>query len=115
MAFSDDLIRAVVNTGRFTDARAEKYLGDVLIKRRDKIGRAYLAGINPVVNPRLDASGSLAFENAAIVRQRVVAVGCIPRQLVELRQHDRRDTAARRDAQRDDHHDRAYGLAVRRR
>jgi hypothetical protein len=39
MAFSDDLIRALVKTGQFSDPRAEAYLGDVLIKRRDKIGR----------------------------------------------------------------------------
>jgi hypothetical protein len=66
MAFSDDQIRALVKTGQFTDAAAEQYLGDVLIKRRDKIGRAYLTAINPVVHPRLDANGSLTFENAAV-------------------------------------------------
>ena len=36
-AFTDDLIRAAVHTGEFSDPAAEKYLGDVLIKRRDKI------------------------------------------------------------------------------
>ena len=66
MAFSDDLIRAVVKTGEFSDPAAEKYLGDVLIQRRDKIGRAYLAKINPVVDPTLDASGVLSFGNAAV-------------------------------------------------
>jgi hypothetical protein len=66
MAFSDDLIRAAVHTGQFTDAVAERYLADVLIKRRDAIGRTYLTAINPVVNLRLDAAGSLAFENAAV-------------------------------------------------
>jgi hypothetical protein len=66
MAFSDDLIRAIVKTGEYTDPAAEKYLGDVLIQRRDKIGRAYLAKINPVVDPTLDASGVLSFGNAAV-------------------------------------------------
>jgi hypothetical protein len=66
MAFSDDLIRAVVKTGRFSDPKAEQYLADVLIKRRDKIGRAYLTKINPIVDPRLDASGVLTFGNAAV-------------------------------------------------
>jgi hypothetical protein len=66
MAFSDDAIRAIVKTGQFSDPAAEQLLADVLIKRRDKIGRVYLAGINPIVGPRLDASGSLTFENAAI-------------------------------------------------
>ena len=56
MAFSDDLIRAAVHTGQFSDPAAEQYLGDVLIKRRDTIGRTYLTAINPIVNPRLDAT-----------------------------------------------------------
>ena len=66
MVFSDDLIRAIVKTGEFSDPAAEKYLGDVLIQRRDKIGRAYLTKINPVVDPTLDASGVLSFGNAAV-------------------------------------------------
>jgi hypothetical protein len=65
-AFSDDLIRAAVRAGQYSDPNAEKYLGDVLIKRRDKILGVYLTAVNPIVNPRLDASGSLTFENAAI-------------------------------------------------
>jgi hypothetical protein len=65
MAFSDELIRAIVNTGEYTDPAAEKHLADVLIKRRDKIGRAYLPAINPIVNPVL-AGGGLAFANAAV-------------------------------------------------
>jgi len=66
MAFSDELIRAVVKTGQFSDPRAEQYLGDVLIKRRDKIGRAFLTKINPIVDPTLDGAGVLAFGNAAV-------------------------------------------------
>ena len=66
MAFSDELIRAIVKTGEYSDPAAEKYLGDVLIQRRDKIGRAYLAKINPIVDPTLDASGVLSFGNAAV-------------------------------------------------
>jgi hypothetical protein len=66
MAFSDAHIRAVAKTGQFSDPKAEQYFGDVLIKRRDKIGRAYLPKINPIVDPVLDASGSLVFGNAAV-------------------------------------------------
>ena len=65
VAFTDDLIRAAVRTGQYTDAAAEKHLGDVLIKRRDAVGRVYLNGVNPIVNPRLDA-GVLSFDNAAV-------------------------------------------------
>jgi hypothetical protein len=65
-AFSDDLIRAAVRAGQYSDPKAEKYLGDVLIKRRDKILSLYLNAVNPIVNPRLDATGRLTFENAAV-------------------------------------------------
>lgn len=65
-AFSDELIRAAVHEGHYSDPNAEKYLGDVLIKRRNKIASIYLTAVNPVVSPRLDANGRLTFENAAV-------------------------------------------------
>lgn len=64
-AFSDDLIRAAVHTGEFSNQAAEKHLGDVLIARRDKIKRIYLTAVNPIVEPKLNGS-QLTFENAAI-------------------------------------------------
>jgi hypothetical protein len=64
-AFTDELIRAAVRTGEFSDPAAEKYLGDVLIKRRNKITSLYLTAVNPVVSPRLDPGGRLTFDNAA--------------------------------------------------
>jgi hypothetical protein len=64
-AFTDDMIRAVVNTGQFSNPAAEKYLADVLIQRRDTIKKIYLTQVNPIVAPRLDAKG-LTFENAAV-------------------------------------------------
>ncbi len=64
-AFTDELIRAVVHTGQFSNQAAEKQLADVLIQRRDKITSAYLTAVNPIVSPRLDAKG-LTFENAAV-------------------------------------------------
>jgi hypothetical protein len=66
MAFTDDLIRAAVQTGAFSDAAAARHLADVLIERRDVIGRTYLPAINPIVNPRLEASNVLAFDNPAV-------------------------------------------------
>jgi hypothetical protein len=65
-AFTDDLIRAAVHTGQFSNPMAEKHLVDVVIKRRDKIKSIYLTAINPVVDPKLDASGRLTFANAAV-------------------------------------------------
>jgi hypothetical protein len=66
MAFSDELIRAIVATGEYSDQVAARYLADGLMKRRDAIGRAYLPAINPIVDPALDASGRLTFKNAAV-------------------------------------------------
>jgi hypothetical protein len=66
MAFSDDLLRAAVHTGQFSDSAAERHLGAVLIKRRDAIGRAYLPAVNPVVDLQLRADGTLTFANAAV-------------------------------------------------
>jgi hypothetical protein len=73
-AFTDEMIRAVVHTGQFSDPNAEKYLADVLIQRREKIKSTYLPAVNPIVNPRLDAKG-LTFENAAVAG--AVAKGAI--------------------------------------
>ncbi len=66
MAFSDEQIRATVKVGGYTDPGAEKQLADVLIKRRDKIGRAYLARVNPLTRFALSDSGVLTFENPAV-------------------------------------------------
>ena len=60
------MIRAAVHTGQFSDPEAEKYLADVLIKRKKKIAEAYLTAINPIVEPRLDGNGRLTFSNAAM-------------------------------------------------
>jgi len=66
MAFDDELIREAVRSGAYSDSAAEHHLGSVLLKRRDAIGRAYLATLNPIVNPRLDPAGTLTFDNAAV-------------------------------------------------
>jgi hypothetical protein len=64
-AFTDELIRAAVHTGQFSNPEAEKYLADVLIQRRETIKSIYLTAVNPIVNPTLDGKG-LTFENAAV-------------------------------------------------
>jgi hypothetical protein len=66
MAFTDEQIRAAVHAGEFSNPDAEKYLGDILILRRNKIAAAYLTTVNPVVSPRLDADHRLTFKNAAV-------------------------------------------------
>jgi len=65
-AFDDTLLRAIVHTGAFSDAAAEQHLAAILGQRRDKVVRAYLPAINPIVDPRLEADGHLRFDNAAV-------------------------------------------------
>ena len=54
-----------MHAGGFSDPAAEKLLGDVLIKRRDAIGRAYLAKVTPLTQFAFDGS-ALTFRNVAI-------------------------------------------------
>jgi hypothetical protein len=64
-AFSDEAIRAVVKSGQYSDRRAELYLGDVIIVRRDKVARYWLNATNPVVDFTMDADGTMTFRNAS--------------------------------------------------
>jgi hypothetical protein len=73
MAFSDEMIRAMVKTGQFSDPEAERLLGDILIQRRDRIGQAYLTAVSPLVNFALDSNGRLTFENAAVIAKTAAA------------------------------------------
>jgi hypothetical protein len=64
--FSDDAIRGLVAKGQYSDARAAANLTESLIKRRDKVLKSWLTGVNPIVNPVLASDGVLTFENAAV-------------------------------------------------
>jgi hypothetical protein len=48
MSFSDDQIRAIVETGEYTDARAVEYITKTLIERRNKIGRTFYSKVLPL-------------------------------------------------------------------
>jgi hypothetical protein len=84
-AFTDEMIRAAVHAGQYSDPAAEKYLADVLIKRRDKVASTYLTAVNPVVSPRLDAAGRLTFENAAFAFPRRERSADVSRVMVPVR------------------------------
>jgi hypothetical protein len=46
--FSDEMIRSIVSTAEYIDPKAEGYLVETLIKRRDKILQHYFKEINPL-------------------------------------------------------------------
>jgi hypothetical protein len=59
MSFTDDDIRAIVETAQYTDPLATEYITKTLIARRDRIGRTYFVKVLPleeirVVNERLE-------------------------------------------------------------
>jgi len=64
-AFSDETVRAIVQAAKFSDPRAAEYLLETLLARKGKVLMSWLNGTNPVVNPALNTSGLLTFENAA--------------------------------------------------
>jgi len=65
-AFPDEMIYAITRTGEFSDPLAAATLAKVLVERRDKIARAYLPAVNPIVDVALSPDGALTFANAAV-------------------------------------------------
>jgi len=65
VAIHDEAIAAVVRAAEFSNPAATQYLTDVIVARRDKIGLAWLPGVNPLVDFALNAQGTLTFRNAA--------------------------------------------------
>ena len=64
--FSDADVRAVVEKGRYSDARATDYITATLIERRNRVVKTWLPAVNPLVDFALSAGGELTFENAAV-------------------------------------------------
>ena len=64
VAFSDDMLKAIAASAGYTNPEDTRHLADTLIKRRDKIGAAYLSVVTPLVDFTL-GDGQLAFVNAA--------------------------------------------------
>jgi hypothetical protein len=62
---SDDTVRRIVDTAKYSDPRAAEYLVETLLLRKSKVLTGWLNGTNPIVNPALSPSGVLTFENAA--------------------------------------------------
>jgi hypothetical protein len=64
--FSDDAIRAVVAKARYSEPGAADHIATTLIKRRDKVLRAWLTQVNPLSEAALSADGVLTFRNDAV-------------------------------------------------
>jgi hypothetical protein len=65
LAFTDDDIRALVETGEYSDPHVVDYLVATLAERRDKIGRAYFHKVLPLEGFRV-TNGELQFEDLAV-------------------------------------------------
>ena len=67
--FTDETIRAIVRTGELSDPKAERYLGDVIIKRRDKVVSYWITRTNPLDRFAVQMESgcaTLSFDNAAV-------------------------------------------------
>jgi hypothetical protein len=65
MAFRDEEIRAIVTAGEYSDPRSAEWIANVLIERRDKIGRAYFSAVLPLENFQV-TGGELEFEDLGV-------------------------------------------------
>jgi hypothetical protein len=65
LRFREEDIRAVVETGMLSDKRAEDYLVQTLIKRREKIGAWWLRQVSPLDGFQV-AGDALVFEDLAV-------------------------------------------------
>jgi hypothetical protein len=67
--FSDEMIRAIVDTGQLSDPEAARFLAETILRRRDKVVAYWITQTNPLDNFAV-VSGSggsaLSFDNAAL-------------------------------------------------
>jgi hypothetical protein len=71
--FSDDIIATIVGAVGYDDPKASAYLTRTIAERRDAVLRTWLTGVNPIVDARLAADGTLTFSNAAVVARAATA------------------------------------------
>ena len=64
--FSNDAIATIVGAVGYDDPAASAYLTRTIAERRDAVLRTWLTGVNPIVDARLAADGTLTFSNAAV-------------------------------------------------
>jgi hypothetical protein len=66
-AFSDAEIRALVETGEYSDPRAADWVTECLLKRRDKIAEAWFSKVAPLDRFRI-SDGKLVFDDLGAAR-----------------------------------------------
>jgi hypothetical protein len=67
--FTNEMIKAIVDTGELSNPDAAQLLTDIIIKRRDKVVAYWIGQTNPLDSftvARSSAGAELAFDNAAI-------------------------------------------------
>ena len=65
--FSDEVLSAVVKSAKISDPKAEQYLLQTIIARRDKCIRYWIAQTNPLDRFEINSSGTqVKFDNAAV-------------------------------------------------
>jgi hypothetical protein len=65
MAFSDEQIRAIVETGEYSDPKATEWVTRCIIERRDKVGKAFMEDVLPLDDFAV-RQGKLVFEDLAL-------------------------------------------------
>jgi hypothetical protein len=65
MAFTNDDIRAIVETAKFSDHQATDYVTTNLAERRDKIGREFFSKVLPLAHFRIE-NEKLQFDDLAV-------------------------------------------------
>ena len=65
-AFTPEAIGRIVDKARFSDPVVVDHVTGTLLRRRELVLRAWLTGVNPLSNPRLDRDGRLHLDNAAV-------------------------------------------------
>ena len=65
-AFTPDAITRIVEKAQFSDPKVVDHVIGTLLRRRELILRAWLTGVNPIVEPRIESGGTLRFDNAAV-------------------------------------------------
>jgi hypothetical protein len=65
VAFTDEAIRAIVATAKYTDPKAADWVARCIIERREKIGAAFLEDVLPLDNIAV-RDGRLVFDDLAV-------------------------------------------------